>query len=428
MKTLITCLLFSTASLQAAPLKAELSAKAAILINTETGAILYEKNAHLPLYPASITKVITALYALEKKGNNLDALVCASQDAVATVHSNIRRSPLYKHPAYRLEFGGTHMGIKTGEILPFRTLIYGLMLTSGNDAANVIGQYICGDVLTFMEELNTYVKTLGCLNTTLHTPHGLPHSDHKTTAYDMAKITQRALKIPFFRTVVKTVKYPRAATNKQPEAELFQHNALVKSGKFHYPKAIGVKTGYTILGGYTLVASAEDTNRKLIAVVLGCEQIQQRYKDAITLFEAAFNEEKCSRTLFSKAFDHFSCTLPGGTIPLEADLATDLILEYYPSEEPLFTTEVQWDPPAFPIEIGAPVGQVAVLSKEGKVLMQNPLFAVRPVDSTFVFKTHLVWESGKAQLKRNIAFLVAIIGVAIVGMTFYFFHHKRRVS
>jgi len=282
-------------------LKMDMSAKAAILINEETGAVLYEKNAHTPLYPASITKVITALYTLEKKGHALDEEVIATHDAVSAVHPHIRRAHQKGHPPYRLEFGGTHIGIKAGEALNLRTLLYGLMLASGNDAANVIAQHVSGSVPQFMNELNAYVKAKGCKDTVLFTPHGLPHPDHKTTAYDMAKLTRIALQYPVFRDVVKTVAYTRPQTNKQAESEFHQHNALVKPGKFYYPKATGVKTGYTTAGGYTLVASAEDENRKLIAVLLGYEQLQERYKDAIALFEAAFNEPKVTRTLFSKA-------------------------------------------------------------------------------------------------------------------------------
>ena len=141
--------------------KVDVSAKGAVLMNAETGAILWEKNAHTPLYPSSTTKLITALYALEKKGNAFEALVTASYDAVAAVHPSVRRSPQGKHPPYRLEFGGTHIGLKAGEILPLRALMYGLMLNSGNDAANWIAEYVSGSVPAFMEELNRFVGKKG---------------------------------------------------------------------------------------------------------------------------------------------------------------------------------------------------------------------------------------------------------------------------
>ncbi|MBS0652785.1 MAG: D-alanyl-D-alanine carboxypeptidase [Verrucomicrobia bacterium] len=425
-------LIFISAFILAQPwaygaLKVDMSAKAAILINEETGAVLYEKNAHTPLYPASITKVITALYALEKKGNALEEEVIATHDAVSAVHPHIRRAQHKGHPPYRLEFGGTHIGIKAGEALTLRTLLYGLMLASGNDAANVIAQHVSGSVPQFMNELNAYVKAKGCKDTILFTPHGLPHPDHKTTAYDMAKLTRIALQYPIFREVVKAVKFPRPQTNKQVESEFHQHNALVKPGKFYYPKATGVKTGYTTAGGYTLVASAEDENRKLIAVLLGYEQLQERYKDAIALFEAAFNEPKVARTLFSKEFDLFSCAVKGGKKPLQAAIPADLVLSYYPSEEPQFNASIEWNALDLPIEPGKLVGQIRVTSiPKGKTLVQMPLFSTQLVEATLSYRLELAWQECKRAMGQKMGLLMGAMGIALISFSFYLFYPRRK--
>ncbi len=407
-------------SLQASPLKVEVFAKGAILMNAETGAVLWEKNGRHPFYPASTTKMITGLYALERKGAVLDELVTATQEALLAVPPAFRRATDGDHPPYRLEFGGTHMGIKVGETLPFRTLIYGLMLASGNDAANVIAQHISGDVPTFMEELNRFVREKGCLHTVLYTPHGLPHPEHKTTAYDLGILAREALKNPFFREVMKKTQYPRPQTNKQPESTLYQHNALLKPGRFFYSKAIGIKTGYTQSAGYTLVAAAEDERRKLIAVILGCEKIEQRYKDAIALFEAGFNEEKVSRTLFSKGFDLFSHPVAGGKIPLQAFLSQDIVLEYFPSEEPIFKTAVLWHVPPLPIQAGQKVAEMQILSLENKLLSSASLFAVRAIEPTFRYQVCLVWTKVKKGVGDNVALVMAGGGILILAGTFYY--------
>jgi serine-type D-Ala-D-Ala carboxypeptidase (penicillin-binding protein 5/6) len=420
------CLLTFSSLHASSPLKVEVSAKAAILMNAETGAVLWEKNARMPLYPASTTKMITALYALEKKGHALDELVTASHEAVATVHPNVRRASNGQHPPYRLEFGGTHMGIKAGETLPFRALIYGLMLTSGNDAANVIAQHVSGNISTFMDELNGFVHEKGCLQTVLHTPHGLPHPDHKTTAYDLGVLAGEALKNPFFREVVKTAQYARPQTNKQPGSILYQHNALVTPGRFFYPKAIGIKTGYTLSGGYTMVAAAEDQQRKLIAVILGCEKIEQRYKDAIALFEAGFNEKKVSRTLFSKGFDLFTYQVEGGKTPLQAYLSQDILLEYFPSEEPLFKTEMFWRIPSLPILANQKVAEMQIRSHENKILSAAPLFAVRAVEPTLHYQVHLAWKKAKKGIWENIALVMAAGGILILASTFYYSQRTRK--
>jgi D-alanyl-D-alanine carboxypeptidase (penicillin-binding protein 5/6) len=402
------------------PLKAEVSAKGAVLMNAETGAVLWEKNAYSPLYPSSTTKMITALYALEKKGYALDEMVTASYDAVSAVAPHIRRASNGGHPPYRLEFGGTHMGIKAGEALPLRALLYGLMLQSGNDAANVIGEYVSGNVSTFMQELNQFVQTKGCRATVLHTPHGLPHQEHVTTAYDLALIAREAIKNALFREIVKATQYTRPETNMQPESTLYQHNALVKPGKFFYPKAIGIKTGYTVSGGYALVAAAEDQDRKLVAVLLGCERIEQRFRDAIALFDAGFNERQVARTLFSKGFDLFTHEVEGGKIPLQAYLPQDIVLQYYPSEEPTFKTTVLWEPAALPINAGQKVAEMHILTPAGHLLTSAPMFAVRDVEATFGHQVHLAWAKVKRGMWDNVTLLMATLGICILASTFYY--------
>jgi D-alanyl-D-alanine carboxypeptidase (penicillin-binding protein 5/6) len=424
LRILVFLCLFILPLQASSPLKVEVSAKGAILVNAETGAVLWEKNARALFYPASTTKIITALYALKRKGNALDELVTASHDAVATVHPSVRRASSGGHPPYRLEFGGTHMGIKAGETLAFRTLIYGLMLTSGNDAANVVAEHVSGNVSTFMEELNRFVREKGCLNTVLHTPHGLPYPEHKTTAYDLAILAREALKNLFFREVVKSTQSIRPQTNKQPESTLYQHNALIKPGRFYYPKAIGIKTGYTFSGGYTMVAAAEDSQRKLIAVLLGCEKIEHRYRDAIALFEAGFNEKKVSRTLFSKGFDLFNYSVEGGKIPLQAYLSQDIVLEYFPSEEPLFKTAILWQLPPLPIPAGQKVAEMQIFSSENRLLSSAPLFAVRAIEPKLQYQILATWKKVKKGIWDHVALYMAAGGLLILAGTFYYSHRS----
>jgi D-alanyl-D-alanine carboxypeptidase (penicillin-binding protein 5/6) len=406
-------------------LSIEVSAKAAVLLNAETGAVLYEKNAHQPMYPASITKISTALYALEKKGYALDEPVMASADAVSAVHPHVKRANNSRHPPYRLEFGGSHMGIKIGEVLSFKTLLYGLMLSSGNDAANVIAENVSGSVGQFMKELNAFVRSKGCANTVLYAPHGLPHDDHKTTAYDMALLAKDALKIPLFREIVKTVSCTRPATNMQPESLLHQHNALVKPGaKFYYPKAIGIKTGYTSAAGYTIIAAAEDSERKLIAVLLGCEKLDQRYRDAIALFEMAFNEKKSSRTLFSRDFDFFSTQMHGGKNLLQAGLLNDLIVEYYPSDGQVMHSKVFWEDKPLPIRKNEKVGEVRIFSDHGQIVASALLFAISDVDPTFKHLLQLKYKAVKQVLNNHHSYVLALLGCALLGIAFAL--HGRR--
>ncbi len=379
------CILFSC-FVHSERLKLDVSASSAILINGNTGSVLFEKNAHQPNFPASITKVTTALYALEKKGGYLNVNITASEDAVGAVSSKTRMDKAFNHPSYRLEFGGSHIGIKAGEILDLRTLLYGLMLCSGNDAANVIAEYCSGSVDKFIEETNAYLRKQGIKTTTLKNPHGLHDPEHVTTAYEMGVIASLAMRNPAFREIVKTVRYTRPETNKQASTTFIQSNKLLKAGNCFYPKAIGVKTGYTSLAGHTLVAAAEHEGRTLIAVLLNCSDLYQRYRDAIALFEAAFAEAKITRTLFNKEYDHFSVSLKGGATPLEASLAQDLTISYYPAEEPSFKSVLHWNNPKMPVQKNEQVGEIRLVNEQGKILKSVPLFAVREVPKTKAFR------------------------------------------
>ncbi|MES2121381.1 MAG: D-alanyl-D-alanine carboxypeptidase family protein [Chlamydiota bacterium] len=410
----------------ALPFRGNIHAKGAVLINAETGAVLYESNAHLPLHPSSTTKVFTALYALERKGECLDEMICASTDATLYVTPQIRRAVDGRHPHYRLEFGGTHMRLKAGEILPLRILLYGLMLSSGNDAANVIGEYVSGSVPRFLEELNRFAASKGCLNTRLYNPHGLHSPEHKTTAYDLAIASMHAMQYPFFREVVKSVNYERPLSNKQAEVVLPQHNHLVRPGKFYYPKATGVKTGYTASGGYSLVASAENEERSLIAVLLSCEKLEDRYGDAIALFEAAFNEKKVSRTLFAKGFDVFTCAVAGGKGPLQAYLLSDVAISFFPSEEPTLKSVIEWDALTLPVSAGARVGQVLMRSQEGRLLASADLYAIRAVEPTFYFRVQTQMQAVRKGVREHVTLVLISLAALIFLATFFRYHRPLR--
>ncbi len=418
----VASLLLCHGAQAALPFRGNIHAKGAVLINAETGAVLYEHNAHLPLHPSSTTKVFTALYALEKKGECLDDPICASTDATLYVTPQVRRAANGAHPHYRLEFGGTHMRLKAGEILPLRILFYGLMLSSGNDAANVISEYVSGSVPRFLEELNRFAASKGCLNTRLYNPHGLHSPEHKTTAYDLAVASMHAMQYPFFREVVQSVNYHRPPTNKQGEVVLPQHNHLVRPGKFYYPKATGVKTGYTASGGYSLVASAENGERNVIAVLLSCEKLEDRYADAIALFEAAFNEKKVSRTLFAKGFDVFTHAVEGGKSPLQAYLHSDVAITFFPSEEPVLKSVIAWDALTLPIPAGARVGQVLMHSQDGRLLTSADLFAIRAVEPTFYFRMQTQMQAVRKGLREHMTLVLIALAATIFLVTFCLYH------
>lgn len=394
------------------PLFCDLSAGTAFLINAETGKVLFSKNADAVFYPASTTKTATALYALHRKRDHLDEMVTISHNAVACVSIPMRRSS-GKHPSYRLEFGGTHMGLKAGEQVDLKTLLYGLMLPSANDAANAIAENVSGTVPAFLVELNQFLREIGCQNTHFVNPHGLPDPEHKTTARDLARIAQVAMKDPIFREIVSSYKYVKAQTNKQPETVLDQHNALVKPRHKHfYPYATGIKIGYTIQAGHTMIASAKKDDRSLIAVVSHQEGAAQRYRSVIQLFEAAFTEIKQNRTLLSKTHDMFYESVVGAKGKLAAALTEDLIVSFYPSEEKNFYSQIRWDIGALPIIAGTKVGEVQVYDEYNVLQKTAFLVAVKSVEPTFSYKLKQKVTQSKFWIQKHrnyIGYLMAFL-------------------
>lgn len=411
----ILLLTFYSSMLQAEPLPLSVNAEAAILMNADTGAILYEKNAHALYYPASITKIATAIYALQKKGDTLDTKIVAEQDAIGSVTEEVKRRSNYSTPSYVLVSGGSHIGIKKGEVLTLRDLLYGMMVASGNDASNVIALHVGGSIPQFMQELNVYLNQIGCLSTTFQNPHGLHHPKHQTTAYDMAILTKEALKNPQFREIVSTVRYTRPKTNKQEASTLVQSNRLLRSGKSYYPKAIGVKTGHLAIAGNTFVGAAKDGDRTLIAVLLKVEDRKDMFTDAIKMFETAFNQPKIQRTLLKSGPQKFTMQIPGAKQPLTTYLNENVTLEYYPAEEVKVKCMLSWNNNLrLPVLKDQPVGELAFQYDNGKLWRTVPLYSQEAVEPTWWHSTKNLF-SGSGNKSTYLKVIGVIIFFLFVG-------------
>ncbi len=242
------------------------SAQAAIMIDGSTGQVLYEKNSRQHMYPASTTKILTAIIAIER--GHLDDTVIVSRRA--------------------FDQEGTSAYLEVGERRTLEELLYGMMLPSGNDAAMAIAEHIGGRADGFVDLMNEKAKTLGALDSHFVTPSGLHDPDHYTSARDLALIARYALTDPIFARIVSTREYtlPGGA---QP-----RHFVNLNKLLWTYPEAIGIKTGYTPEAGHTLVGAAEHNGRKLIVVLMKGD-LQGIYRDAQALFDfgwTAFRPER----------------------------------------------------------------------------------------------------------------------------------------
>lgn len=394
------------------------NAEAAILMNADTGAILYEKNPHMLCFPASITKIATALYVLQNFDNQLDAKITADQELLGCVTEDVKRKGNYEvTPSYILVTGGTHMGIKKGEILSLKDLLYGMMLVSGNDAANVIAHYAGGSIPRFMQDLNAYLKQIGCRSTVFQNPHGLHHPNHQTTAYDMAILAKEALKNPIFREIVSSPRHTRPKTNKQEATTLVQSNRMLRPGNFYYPKAIGVKTGYTSMAKSTFVSAAKDGERTLIVVLLKTEERKDMFSDAAKMFEAAFSQPKVQRVLLRQGPQKFSLELAGAEKPVTTFISEDLFVDYFPAEEPKIKCLLNWGPSLHPpIMKNSLVGTLVFQLGDREEWRKVPLYAQETVLETWPHRLKNLFIT-----PAKSSWHLKIIGMVIVGIFLGFF-------
>lgn len=241
-----------------------ISAEGAVLINSDSGRILYEKNPDEKLYPASTTKIMTALVALEmleELGLGIDSKVIVPVEA-----AGIEGSSLY---------------LKAGEKLSLEELLYGLMLQSGNDSAEAIAVCVGGTKEIFVEKMNRRAEELGCRGTHFVNPSGLFDEEHYTTAQDLAIIAAEAMKRDDFRKIVGA----RSWSSEETDRSFVNKNKTV----FNYEGGNGVKIGFTKKSGRTLVASAERDGKELIAVVL---KDGNWFNDAYALMDYGFSLEQ----------------------------------------------------------------------------------------------------------------------------------------
>ena len=243
-----------------------------VVMDAATGQVIYEKNAYEKRYPASITKVMTVLVALEH--GNLNDTITMSDTAV-----------------WGIERDSSHIALDVGEEINFEDALYAVLLVSANEAAWGVAEHISGTLEKFCELMNQKAEELGCVSTHFVNANGLHDDNHYTCAYDMALIAREAIKNDKFREITATTHYIIPPTNKQEEErELWQNNKLIKEeSAFYYPYCEGGKTGFTDQALGTLVTWAKKDDTELICVVMHSRPTSTTYTDSKALYEYFFN-------------------------------------------------------------------------------------------------------------------------------------------
>ena len=254
----------------------QVEAEGATVMDLDTGAFLYSKNAEAKLYPASITKIMTMLVALEHiSDSDLDTKVKASESALAPIDSD-----------------SSQIWLSVGEKITVRSALYAIMLASANDAANVIAEYVGGSMDNFVKMMNDKAKELGCVNTHFVNPHGLHNKKHYTCAHDMALIAQAAFQIPLFRKITKTVEYkiPKTKYMKEDRWLVNHQKMLYEDGEFTYKNCEGGKTGFTDEAWNTLVTYAKKDGKTLVCVELRVNGSWKTFNESAELLDYGFDK------------------------------------------------------------------------------------------------------------------------------------------
>lgn len=389
----------------------EVQAKAALLIDPETGEILYARNIHEKLYPASLTKVMTALLVLEaiEDGSlTMDTVLAASESAVADIPND-----------------ASSAGIVAGEELTVEQLLHCILVVSANEACNILAESVCGTVDAFVARMNERARELGCENTHFVTTNGLHSVDHYTTAWDLHLITKEAMTHDVFLRICNTKFCEVPPTNMRKESRRYSTtNHLISTARqrhYLYEGASGVKTGFTSAAGSCLIATANRSGRSLLTVVLGGERISRG--DGV-VDDFSFSE---TIKLLDYGFDGFHRAVILETDELIAEVGITLSQEQntvkvHPAEsiERLIPSDIgpediertitlYSESIEAPVTKGSELGEIT-LSYNGTVYATVKLLADESVSSSNL----LIFQKNALEFVKSTTFKLILAGAAVL--------------
>ena len=426
---LLTCpILLSLFALPAAAEETDLNlfCTHAILMDANYNEILYEDSAYEKAYPASLTKVLTALLVIEAIEEGT-----ISADTMVTAGDTTNQG---------MVAGASTANIKVGETLSVEELLYCLLLPSANEAANILAVAVDGSIEAFVEHMNRRAGELGCKGTHFTNPNGLHEDDHYTTAYDLALMMMKALEYDLFRTIIGSVSYTVPATNMSEERLIYNTNGLISNWYYSgyvYDKCIGGKTGTTDQAGRCLVSAAEDGDTLLVSVILGSGPMEQEGYDqprqgqlveSARLLKWGFsNFKRVTITQSDEPVAKVAVTLsrqadevnlkPQGSIT--RTLPKDMDLEQIETR-----ITIPYESVEAPVEEGQVLGTMT-LSYEGEVYGTLDLVAVTSVErSDLLYKKQQFIEFFQNTWVRLILIVLALVVIAVVLKLFVF--RKRR--
>ncbi|MDL2233243.1 D-alanyl-D-alanine carboxypeptidase [Ruminococcaceae bacterium OttesenSCG-928-L11] len=394
--------------------RGDIVSKAAVLIDADTGQILFDKNMDERVYPASTTKIMTGVIAMEHGfPGELLTVTESAIDIMEPASSNISLTP--------------------GEELTLDDAMYALMLPSANDAANVIAEHIAGSQEAFVDMMNAQARAIGAVDTHFVNAHGLHEEEHYTTARDMATITRYAVGNEMFMRYFGADRHTMAATNKQPWERPFSNYQymLMSTSRFYNPDVIAGKIGFTTPAGHTMSTVAQKDGRTLICVVMGSPNRDQKFYDTQTLLDFGF-DEFTQIVIPGKDYDSFIVPIreSGEDIgEVEFLAGADFTFLLHNSIDPdrvTFSADApdvlaQGEKPSATVMVAADAEEEAIPS----VLAVVPL--VTRTNKAVTVAAHLETEKPQATAGQTVLIAVCVVlGAAIVLFALYFISAYRR--
>lgn len=405
-----------------------IKAEAFVLADMDSGVILYEKNMNVMRSPASLTKIMTGLLAVEaiERGD-------VSPDDIITAPSNCWEG---------MDLDSSNAEILPGEKMTFKDYLYCAMVKSANEACNVLAVTIDGSIQGFVNRMNLRANELGATHTYFSDTNGLSNENHYTTAYDLFLITLEAMKHEMFVDAVNTIDYEIEATNMHAKRYLNSSNALLCQDGLYgdgylYLPASGVKTGYTNAAGYCLVSTAEKKDMHLLAVVLGCggvmntgEEGYGNFSSTIKLYDWAFsNFEKRKATVAGKVLNRAPVRFAENNTTAALRAVGSLGFLVPKDMDPgRITTEIILDEQSLeaPIRIGDILG-TAVVKIDGNTYGSVKLYSAENIsaDRKALFMNRIAYAFTKTEVRLSAAVLLLLL-ILIITMLVRYREEKRR--
>lgn len=387
-----------------------ITAQSAVVMDSKSGTIIYTKNEHEKVFPASTTKIMTAILALEMT-EDPETPVTATIQALAPITNE-----------------DSHMGLLVGETLPMSKLIEGMLVASANDAANVIAIHLAGSVDAFADLMNQKAQSLGAYNTNFVNANGMHDDNHYTSAYDLAIMTQYAMKNEQFREYVKQVSFQFPATNKHSSPQVLSNTNLflsrARSSHHIWAPVIGVKTGFTSMAGSCLVTAAQNNDNELISVVMNCHNADNgpgatSYIESKSLLNFGFNNYRY--TSLAKAGDVISSSKvyealhdTRVSMTIDTDLGALLPKSIDPAEDVKIDLEIP-DKFKAPIRKGDALGTVSYTYQDQEIAYATLIAANNVELNTLLFLFHTIINI----VTSPFFFIPAILIIALLSIRSY---------